>query len=475
MSATTTTPATPSVRQREDFFAAQARHRASARLWAMAMAVVVAAIATTISALLAPLAFVVIGLVVDLFNLVVPMPDLLGRIGRVVGGVLNDLDNGVPAGLAVRLVTVAAIPGLIALAIVWRRLGRIFGAHHVEALQAELGLRAPDPLDFEEQQLQNLVEEMAIAAGGAPPRVLILDSEACNIGLLGDGADAALIVTRSLLDRLGRAPTQALIGQAIASLGDGDGLLAQRLLRLNAVLGLLMLLAQAPLSPPARTALRPLLRWRRRGGEAGDIQILKDVLTDPLAFGSEAGGASAERTWRDWVLMPLMGSVMIGIVLVPVATMLFVAPLSAVLWRRRRLLGDAMAVQFTRDPQALAEAYAALAPLPTGFGLQRNWLGQLFALDTGVRSTFQIGSPYPDPATRVERLNAMGARVAPPLAARRVPEWAWFVIVPLGGVLVVLFGALITLGVFLSVSLNGMFLALPATLLHTVLRHFGYG
>ncbi len=455
------------MRERESFLAAQARHRASARRWSIALTIVVVAIGLAISLLLGPLAWALLGLLLDLLNFVLPVPDLLGALGRTLGALLDAGGQVDPLGLA-GFVGFAMLPGMLVLLAAWHRLGRIFAARHPDVLRQALGLREPLGGDLEESQLRNLVAEMAIASGRPPPRLHMIDSTACNLGIVGDGADAAVIITRGLLDQLDRAQTQALVGQAIAALGDGDGLLAERLLRLNAVTGLLVLLSQAPMNAAARAALRPLFRLRRRDA-AAELNALRHALGDPLALPDNAAD-STRMTWRDWARMPLTGSMMIGVVIVPAGVLALFSPLCSLLWRRRRLLADAMAVQFTRDPQALADAYAALSRHWSAPGLRAPWLGDLFLLDAGSSSSFRVLSPYPAPATRMKRLNAMGAQVAMPVG-RTIPLWIWLAGIPLGALLVVLFGALIYLGVFVSLAANGFFLALPTALLHVLLRH----
>lgn len=456
--------------ERESFLTAQARHRATARGWAGLLALVVAAIAVVISVLLAPLACVLIGLLLDLLNLLVPTPDLLTRAGHLLDAITDSHQPLSWSELSV-VAALASLPVLLAMAVVWHRLGRIFDAGHDAALGTALGLRGWRTDDLEEQQLRNLTDEMALAAGRTPPVVRLMDSAACNIAILGEGDRSTLIVTRGVVDQLARAPTQALVGQAIAALGNGDGLLASRMLRLRAVTGFLMVLAQAPLSRMARMTLRPLFRLGRRR-EDDDLALLQRVLGDPWIINSQPDMPPAP-TWRNYVWLPLAGAVMVGILIVPVSTFFLLTPISAVLWRRRRLLADAMAVQYTRDPQALADACLSLAATPTGLGLRLPWLSDLFLLDSRPASTFGSMSAYPSIAQRVTRLNAMGAHAAVP-ATPGVPLWKWLIVPPLGTLLGLLAAAVTFLGIYVSTALNGMFLVLPTVLLHALLRQLGH-
>lgn len=449
--------------ERESFFDAQRRHRRTAMLWSVAAAAVAAAIAFAIALLLAPLLWSVVGLVADLLHLAMPMPDVLGAVGArittLIDGKLTD-----PAALAT-LALVAALPGFAVLGLLFLRLRRLAGATRHEAVRDAVGARAPRRDDLEEIQFANLVEEMAIAARVPPPRVALIDHDACNVGILGDGEHAAVIATRGVLDRLARDPTQALIGQAIAALGNGDGALAERMLRTIETIRLMMLLSQAAISASARRALVPLLRRRPDDAAAA---TLKRLLGDPWQMQLD-DDPQRKPDWRDYVIMPLAGSLIVGVIVVPIATIVLLAPLLGVLWRRRRLLADATAVQFTRNPEALAQAYAALANVATQLPLAAPWLVNLFVLDP-MAPGLRIASPYPRLDRRVERLRAMGATVAVPMLAERGKTLILWLLTPLWLLLLALLAAAVTLGCWVSLALNMLFLGLPVGALHLLLR-----
>lgn len=464
----------PSAGERESFFAVQARYRSSARRWSLAMALAVFAVTLVVSLLLAPAALALFGLLADVVNLALPAPDVLGKVGHLLGSIM-DSKRPVPMARLAVIGAVAALPGFLILLVVWRRLGRIAFERNPDALRGAIGLRDPRTGDLAEERLVNIVEEMAIAAGRRAPRLALIDSGACNLGLLGEGERATIVATRGLVDRLGRPQTEALVGQAIAALGNGDGYLAERLLHLGMMIGLLTLLAQSPLDRGQRARLGPLFRMRATRDGGADLAALRNVLGD--ASGDSNGATApqaASNSWRDWAMMPLMGSMLIGILIVPIATLLLVAPLNGMIWRRRRLLADATAVQFTRDPQALAEAYAALSHAETKLASSARWLGDLFVLDTGAASNLSIGSPYPRIKTRIARLDAMGADVT--LEKKRpMPLWIWLVFAPLIALIIGLLATVVVLGTWLSLALNGFFLAIPTALIHAALRALGHG
>lgn len=464
--------ACPASVQRESFLAAQARYRHGARRWSLVMTSVVILITLAISLLLAPVTFALIGLALDLVNLAVPMPNLLGAAGRTLDA-MTDANGAIPVARIAEVGLLAALPGFVLLVLVWLRLRGMVAKGNHEALHAALGLRDPRLDHPEERQLGNVVEEIAIAAGRPPPRLQLLDSDACNLGLVGDGDKSVVVVTRGILDQLNRAQTQALVAQAIAALGNGDGRLALRMLHLDLMIGLLTLLARAPVDKDARADIGPVVRLRPGSG----LEALRSALGGSAAnAGSMVEADPAQPVpsgsggdWRTWAMMPLAGSLLIGILLVPISVALLVAPLNGMIWRRRRLLADATAVQFTRDPEALAEAYSAASRHQTALGVRMRGLGDLFLLDTGAQSNLRLGSPYPDLRTRVARLDAMGATVELG-ERRRTPLWVWLVGVPVGVVVVGLCCVVVVLGTWLSLALNALFLVIPTAVLHIGLR-----
>jgi hypothetical protein len=180
-----------------------------------------------------------------------------------------------------------------------------------------------------------------------------------------------------------------------------------------------------------------------------------------------------EMTWREWVTLPITGSMMIGVVLIPILSMCTFIPMVGLMWRRRRLLADATAVQFTRYPQALAEAFVAVAPLSTSLGDKSAWLVNLFMFPAAP-SPFRMPTPYPPMRLRIERLIAMGAQVTlPDDTDRHMPQWLILALLPIGALLIVLCGAIVVLGSGVSVALNFLFLGLPVGLIHLLLRWIG--
>jgi Zn-dependent protease with chaperone function len=234
--------------------------------------------------------------------------------------------------------------------------------------------RPPRPGDLAEQRLANLVQEVAVAAGVPPPRVVLIDAKAANVGAAGLRMDdATVVVTRGFVDRLSRDEQQAVIAHVVASIGNGDLTLAAEILTLMQVWGVVSLLLEAPLVPMPRASLRLV------GRTALDtLRGRSDVPSRELAVDTMMAGNAFENLDSDeFEMLPdahplvlLFGylPILVTVGLAAIAakaiiwlTVFVMAPSISALWRARRKLADATAVQLTRYPGALAQAYRTLA------------------------------------------------------------------------------------------------------------------
>jgi Zn-dependent protease with chaperone function len=181
---------------------------------------------------------------------------------------------------------------------------------------------ATDPLH---RRLVNVIEEMAIASGLPVPEIYVLEQEA-GINAFAAGAthsDAAVAVTRGCLEQLSRAELSGVIAHEFSHILNGDMRLNLRLMGFG--FGILVL------SLVGRWLLRGSLyhgRSRNRGN--GGIVALGFALT-------VIGG--------------------IGVLLSRL--------IKAAVSRQREVLADASAVQFTREPMALAGALKKIGGLTT--------------------------------------------------------------------------------------------------------------
>jgi Zn-dependent protease with chaperone function len=305
-------------------------------------------------------------------------------------------------------------------------LGYVAVGHVLEAA----GGRAPNERDLEERQLRNVVEEMAVAAGVKPPRLLIIDTEAVNAAAMGTEIDdATVFVTRGLLDKLDRDETQAVIGHVIGSVGNGDLRIASIIFSIYQTWGALTLLMQAPFGRDARRAvwrgLRTAFRGRTRAVDRWEAEFVSETflrgavdfedsdiarrMNQPAHDGFEGKRDAA----INMLSLPLtLGSYVVQFA-VFFSSVALIGPIVSFMWRTRRHLADAMAVQLTRNPDALARALNRLATVTTVVpkGEELSLLFVVWPPMAGSTHAVvgQFTRMHPKPHQRQQRLIALGA------------------------------------------------------------------
>jgi Zn-dependent protease with chaperone function len=185
-----------------------------------------------------------------------------------------------------------------------------------------------DPL---RKRLLNVVEEMAIASGVPMPEVYVLEAEqGINAFTAGHTpANAVIAVTRGALENLNRSELQAVIAHEFSHLLNGDMRLNTRLVGL--LFGILII----------ALAGQFVLRTASRGG------------------GRKNGGAVVA------LLAAAFAVMVIGYI-----GLFFGRLIQAAVARSRERLADASAVQFTRDPQGLRNAFVKIGALEFGSRLR---------------------------------------------------------------------------------------------------------
>lgn len=222
-----------------------------------------------------------------------------------------------------------------------------------------------------EQQLLNVVEEMAIAANMPVPPVYVLHQEyGINAFAAGHTSkDAVIGITQGAIEQLTRDELQGVIGHEFSHILNGDMRLNLKLVGLLHGLLLIYILG------------RVLFRWNRFGS--------RDKNNGFMWFG---------------LALILIGSI----------GMLCGRIIKAAVSRQREFLADASAVQFTRNPTGIAEAlrkianyrYSSLVHSPHaesnshlffGSALRFNFLSDIFAT-------------HPPLTQRIGRLEKYGGR-----------------------------------------------------------------
>jgi heat shock protein HtpX len=177
-------------------------------------------------------------------------------------------------------------------------------------------ISAPDRLKY--TQFQNVVEEMAIAAGLPMPQLFVIPDQDPNAFATGrDPEHASIAVTNGLLDTLSREELQGVVAHEMSHVRNFD-------IRLMTVVAALV----------------------------GAVVLLSDFIRRWMFWGGGKRGGSGRDKGGGLIGAVLMVVWVIAILLAPIVGQL----LSMMVSRRREYLADASAAELTRNPLALASA-----------------------------------------------------------------------------------------------------------------------
>ena len=228
------------------------------------------------------------------------------------------------------------------------------------------------------RQLDNVIEEMSIAAGLPKPRVYVVPDPDPNAFATGrDPHHASIAVTRGLLDAVSRDELQGVIAHELSHVRNLD-------IRLMTVIAAMI----------------------------GTIALLSDWTSRGLRHSSSGGGSRRERSKdKGGGAMILLVIWIVAILLAPIIGQMLAMMVS----RRREYLADASGAELTRNPLALARALEKIEhahapttsvkrgtahlciadPLGRSVGLRQGWVPDLLA-------------SHPPMANRITALQQMG-------------------------------------------------------------------
>ena len=318
---------------RVTFFEEQARYRRATWRWTLAAALAVALMGVPLSIVLTPLVYTMLMIVLRLLGSFVNVPAALWTRAETIAQRMPTLFAQWEQGPivwtdALTPAIALVLPGSVALVLVWafirHRMAREPGARIIAAVRA----REPDTTDLEERQLQNILEEMALAAGMPVPMLRIVDGHSANVAVLGSTPDRALVlVARRVLDLCDRSETQGLLAHALAYIAHGDLAIADRIESVD-----------------------------RTSAALYAIDLTTNV--------DKTGRQTTFDNVKHFVLMPFYLLNLAVVVITGLMHTGLIAPVFRALWRTRRYLADATAVQLTRDPADLSRALEKLGNEP---------------------------------------------------------------------------------------------------------------
>jgi Zn-dependent protease with chaperone function len=260
------------------------------------------------------------------------------------------------------------------------RIARRLGARPVDTVA--------DPLH---RRLQNVLEELAIAARIGVPRAFVLEDDP-TIDALTAGTDpnqAVVVVTRGALVRLTRGELQGVLAHELSHVVNGDTRLGTLLVGLNHGLQWAELVGRSLLVAAAAAARRP----------RGTLRAVPRAVCGAALVVLGAPGALAARA------------------------------IQAGVGRQRDFFADAQAVAFTRSRDGLGGALRKVAGLPEALrGEGRSLAGACrhpyrrcvaHLLLSGTGAPRRGGMPHPSLDERLRRLHG---RAVMPLAPRELAE-----------------------------------------------------
>ena len=433
-------------RDPETFYKAQKRNRRAT--WRMVLLCLVATLlmGVPLTLVLTPLFYALTLVGAEVLNYFSMLPagflDNLNTLGKLAIQVADYYINGkgqldpqtLVLGLAVML-----LPGMIIAFLLWIGVLTLFRRGGVGGTLASLNAREPNRNDIKELQLIDVVEEMAIAAGLTAPKLMLVDSPGANAAAIGTSpADARIVISRRLLDDLNRDQLEALIGQLIGSIGNGDLRVAFMVTSVFETCGLLVTLINSPFGRESRSILWRILRYgfsssSNQAAHAAEAEAVASLLSRSLDMGQSDidrffDSADKKRSlWRKFlsaIFFPFFfTNVAIELTLWFFLTVLL-GPCMALVWRTRRYLADASAVQLTRNPDALASALQTLCQDSTAIP-GSVWASHLFVLnpkrDTSMRDSQQQPPDQMRRAVALWQASKSGTVAIPADAATTAP------------------------------------------------------
>lgn len=482
-------PSIPGPVDRVHFEDEQQRYRRKS--WRFSAFAAFAAITTGIPAciVVTPLIYAFVLLIAYIINAISPLEPStwtsLQTLAEAIPRAVDAMDKGSAQRNIAQIAIGAAVlvlPGAIAMLALWVAIRGLCGRVGVGWALDRIGARPLNRRDQEEHQLGNLVEEMAVAAGVKPPRVLLIDSKETNAAVTGlSFDDSTILVTRGLLDSLDRDETQGVIAHLVGSVGNGDLRIASIIFSIYQTWGALALTLNAGIERRARKtmwrAFRVAFRSQKREVDRWEAEFVSDALlrgaanddADPTDIGervmsgssSGAGGREPNIFQKAWVMamLPMMLGAQVVRFAIFISSVVFIGPIISFMWRTRRHLADAMAVQLTRYPNGLVSALHKLsisrdATVKGAGGLEFLfivWPGSTSGNDAVIG---QFARMHPKLHKRQGRLRALGATNVSDAQTRgqRWTKGTWLA----GGLLTLLIGPLMAVALGLSIVVLAM-------------------
>jgi len=239
-----------------------------------------------------------------------------------------------------------------------------------------------------EQQVLHVVEEMAIASGTPVPVVYLLEEQSINAFAAGyTPGDAVIGVTRGCIERLDRHELQGVVAHEFSHILHGDMRLNTRLIVMLYGILVIGILGYQLLRTVSRTG------YRSRSGKSNGALLL-------LILGG-------------------------GLTVIGYAGTFFGQVIKAAVSRQREFLADAAAVQFTRNPEGIADALKKIAGAGPGSEIINPQAGEASHLFFGQVTAplfSKLLATHPPLHDRIRRIEPLWDGQLPPLSQKSPPS-----------------------------------------------------
>ena len=236
------------------------------------------------------------------------------------------------------------------------------GARVAEMMQGRLVVQGGN--DIYEQRILNVVEEMAIASGTPVPPVYLIEEEGINAFAAGySPADAVIGITRGAIRSLSRDELQGVIAHEFSHILHGDMRLN---IRLIGILYGIMVLGMMGYYLVRST------QFSRRSKNSGNIAVVG-----------------------------------IGLMVIGFAGTFFGNLIKAAVSRQREFLADASAVQYTRNPDGIADALKRIGGSEVGSVLENPAAAEISHALFGNGVRFSINSLFATHPPLAKRISAI--------------------------------------------------------------------
>ena len=245
---------------------------------------------------------------------------VIGINGQYQANVTNILDPKLwVSNSELLIVSSLIVGGIIVIASIGKAVSLRSGGGKV-ARDMGATIVTPDTKDALRRRLYNVVEEIALASGVPVPEVYVMENEP-GINAFAAGytpADAAIAVTQGTLEKLSRSELQGVIAHEFSHIFNGD--MRINIKMIGVIFGIMVI---------ALIGRKFLYSSRYRSSRSKDSGSV----------------------------------VLIGVVLIAIGYigLFFARWMKSALSRQREYLADASAVQFTREPSAIAGALKKIA------------------------------------------------------------------------------------------------------------------